>query len=538
MNVYTVFHYDNNWSCISKLFSFPVPLVRQQAKVVSDCTDLVIGQYFGMEIDKWTKEEWVKEIENHQVLVMTPDILKMVLLHGFMPLSSLNLIIFDECHRAVKNHAYCQIMECFDVCVPECQPQILGLSASLLNSKCQPSKIEKEILCLERNLRSSVETASELTSLSKYGSKPKEYLVEYCNFFENEPNVISIMSNINNALVFLDNVNISYESYDDLSHPCRQPRRYLVEVAHVIVSLGPWCTLTAAQLFIEEINNVLQSLFSTPHIQFLVLARTVLLIVEKQCQTILNGQDLLHMLINSSPPKLKELLKILEPYKPDVVPSTDENQTSNAPESSNENNVKVCPENQSNNNIEQNSVTGNDQEVNNVAPSKMTRSERRLKYSALCDDGKALCGLIFVQQRIIAYLLSEWLSMLKELHPDFTFLSPSYIIGHGKTNSGAKSILMGFQKQEEVLQKFRTKIYNLVVATSVVEEGMDIPKCNLVIRFDPPENFRAYVQSKGRARVNESLYVLMVNSKEKESFVDMLCDFKTVEEVRFSMQLL
>lgn len=496
---------------------------------------MIVGLYCGKEIENWTKEEWLKEIENHQVLIMTPDILKMVLHHGFMPLSILNLIIFDECHRAVKNHAYCEIMKCFDVCKPECQPQILGLSASLINSKCQPSKIEKEILCLERNLKSAVITASELTSLSKYGSKPKEYLVEYSSFIENELSVISIMSNINNAVCFLDNVNISYETFDYLSHPCRQPRRYLIELAHVVVSLGPWCTLTATQLFIEEINAILQTLFSTPHIQFLVLARTVLLMIEKQCQSILNGQDLLNSLINNAPPKLKELLKILETYKPFSTPSID-SEANNAQNSTNiNNNSLACKGNENNNNSEPDIATDNIQDSSNVC-SKINRNEKKAKYSTLCDEGKALCGLIFVQQRIIAYLLSEWLSRLKEIHPDFNFLSPSYIIGHGKTTSGSKSILMSFQKQEEVLQKFRTKVYNLVVATSVVEEGMDIPKCNLVIRFDPPENYRAYVQSKGRARVNDSLYVLMVNSKEKESFIDVLSDFKTVEEVRFSLK--
>lgn len=501
--------------------SLSVPLVRQQAKVVTDCTDLTVGQYFGQELSKWTKDMWLKEIEDHQVLLMTPDILKMILYHGFMPLSILNLIIFDECHRAVKNHPYCEIMKCFDTCLPECQPQILGLSASLINNKCQPSKLEKEIQCLERNLKSSVETASELTSLSKYGSKPKEYLVEYCTFIENEPTVISLISNINNAIMFLENVHISYDYVDHLSHPCRQPRRYLMELAHVIINLGPWCTLRAAQLFIEEVNSVLQAMYSNSHIQFLVLARTVLLMVEKQCQNILNGQDLFHSLIKSSPRKLKELLKILEPYKPFSVPDVDSD--CNNLQSKGDDNSVISETNVNN---MQNSTEPSQND------SKHSKNEKKMKCTVICDDGKALCGLIFVHQRIIAFLLSEWLSTVKDVHPDFNFLSPSYIIGHGKTNTGVKSMLMGFQKQEEVLQKFRTKAYNLVVATSVVEEGMDIPKCNLVIRFDPPENFRAYIQSKGRARVNDSLYILMVNSKEKDSIVDTLSDFKAVEEVK------
>ena len=35
---------------------------------------------------------------------------------------------------------------------------------------------------------------------------------------------------------------------------------------------------------------------------------------------------------------------------------------------------------------------------------------------------------------------------------------------------------------------------NVLISTSVVEEGLDIRKCNLVIRYDFPQTFRSYVQ--------------------------------------------
>ena len=39
-----------------------------------------------------------------------------------------------------------------------------------------------------------------------------------------------------------------------------------------------------------------------------------------------------------------------------------------------------------------------------------------------------------------------------------------------------------------------------LVCTDVLEEGIDITQCNLVIRFDEIVVFRSWVQSKGRAR--------------------------------------
>jgi len=64
---------------------------------------------------------------------------------------------------------------------------------------------------------------------------------------------------------------------------------------------------------------------------------------------------------------------------------------------------------------------------------------------------------------------------------------------------------------------------------------MDIPACNLVIRFDKPKNFSAYLQSKGRARAKNAEFVLFhdeadweeraINKKEYN-------DYKYMEKVR------
>lgn len=49
-------------------------------------------------------------------------------------------------------------------------------------------------------------------------------------------------------------------------------------------------------------------------------------------------------------------------------------------------------------------------------------------------------------------------------------------------------------EQREVISKFRTGKINLLIATTVAEEGLDIKECNIVIRYGLVTNEIAMVQ--------------------------------------------
>lgn len=53
---------------------------------------------------------------------------------------------------------------------------------------------------------------------------------------------------------------------------------------------------------------------------------------------------------------------------------------------------------------------------------------------------------------------------------------------------------------KEVLDGLRNKKTNVLIATSVVEEGVDVEACAFVISFDNIKSTKAYVQMKGRGK--------------------------------------
>uniref|UniRef100_A0A0D3HEX0 Uncharacterized protein n=1 Tax=Oryza barthii TaxID=65489 RepID=A0A0D3HEX0_9ORYZ len=59
----------------------------------------------------------------------------------------------------------------------------------------------------------------------------------------------------------------------------------------------------------------------------------------------------------------------------------------------------------------------------------------------------------------------------------------------------------------------------------VTEEGVDVPNCSCVIRFDLPRTVCSYIQSRGRARSNNSEFILMIergNLQQQEHIFRMI----------------
>nr|KAG5691893.1 hypothetical protein BaRGS_033256 [Batillaria attramentaria] len=103
-------------------------------------------------------------------------------------------------------------------------------------------------------------------------------------------------------------------------------------------------------------------------------------------------------------------------------------------------------------------------------------------------------AMIFVKTRDLAAALQQW--MLRR--PKLRQLKPGKIVGAGpSTEKGG----MTKNQQVDVMTYFRQGDHKVMVATSVAEEGLDISKCNLVIRYNHVTNEIAMVQARVRAGV-------------------------------------
>ena len=142
-------------------------------------------------------------------------------------------------------------------------------------------------------------------------------------------------------------------------------------------------------------------------------------------------------------------------------------------------------------------------------PSLISPKVEKLIEFLLGQEQVEISGLVFVRQRATVGVLSELLAT----HPStkHRFRCAPYV---GWSNSANRkhsiSELLDLRDQRETLADFRQRRKNLIIATAVLEEGIDISACNLVIDFDMPPNLKSFVQRRGRARQQKSTFAFMV----------------------------
>jgi len=129
-------------------------------------------------------------------------------------------------------------------------------------------------------------------------------------------------------------------------------------------------------------------------------------------------------------------------------------------------------------------------------------------------------GLVFVTQRAAVAVVAHIISQHPKTRDHFrvgTMVGAS--TSSHRNQRFLHEVLVGGRKQEGTLKAFRAGELNLLIATSAIEEGIDIQDCHLVVCFDLPHNLKSFVQRRGRARREASSYVIMLGKNDPSGVV-------------------
>ena len=471
-----------------KRMFFLVPqkvLVRQQAQEIRHNTSLEVGELSGdLDVDSWPLQKWKEKLDEFEVFVMTHQILENLLIKSILSIDQISLVIFDEAHHASEkrgsqatHHVYKRILDFIRDKLKDKemkdQPRLLGLTASVINNRSEGEVIiADKIKKLEHLfLNAKCYTVSE-QEIGKFKTNAKAvvWIVPSPRLTNlNTHRIVELTDILTKAIVFFE---------DDMkSQKGSEAKRKSVPIDS------------------EEMKKSLTSM-----------------IVILEGMGIWMGQEIAGLFAQ----ELRETSKLIQEYNEVYARFLD--------------GMAVFFDTFKS--IVGDMISGVD-EKEKLLTLACLRPRRLLQILENYSCNSKFRGIIFVQQRLEAMVLSSWIGKVSQVIPSLKFVKTDYLVGYSSRPGFVdKSVESAKKKQEATLLGFRSGKVNLLVSTSVLEEGLDVPECNCVIRYELPKTFRSWQQSKGRARAKIAHFYLMAQEGvERQKIIDDMHVFLETDKV-------
>jgi len=114
--------------------------------------------------------------------------------------------------------------------------------------------------------------------------------------------------------------------------------------------------------------------------------------------------------------------------------------------------------------------------------------------------------IVFTQFRDSAITIQEKLEKIKGINAEV-------FVGQAKKNG----LGMSQKEQREIIERFTQKKINVLCATCIAEEGLDIPEVNAVIFYEPVSSAIRTIQRAGRtARLNRGKLIILVTKNTRD----------------------
>eukprot|EP00897_Mesotaenium_endlicherianum_P007617 jgi/Mesen1/6884/ME000353S05912 len=460
-----------------------IPLVHQQAKVFLEAGLRV--QSFTGETSQGlqpTPEHLEELLDSCDVISLTAQVFLNKLSAGF-PIGACCMIVFDEAHHAQGQHPFCLIMEDFyPLCPIEKRPQILGLTASPAGE----TTVSR--------------TSGELQKLAAvYGSA----------------RVVMPTMRRQDMERFTDRAmseNRVVELSEDEEAFLAELKGYLSQLGSHIASQGEamrpnWSILCNSDVFLPNFKGELRKLreqakvvFNLPLEACIVHAMEVSSMYDR-CRVV--GPAVARWELCSYFRGLKKGHqgdKLVDHKFDYIIRSSWPWDSAPRPPVDGQRNPRI-----------------RSSRVNKLVE----------EVAAIAGKGKQIRVIVFVQKRGIAHSLRK---VLEEI-PEMAKLNPGELVGHSGFDG------MSWQaEQRPMLDRFRSGLVKLLVATSVLEEGLDVPACNAVIRFDCATHITSLVQSRGRARERGSKFITFMDADELKLRERLLLEEYNMQQAVEEMQ--
>lgn len=390
------------------------------------------------------------------------------------------------------------LMAKFNDCPDSEHPRVIGLTGSLTKPSVKPMNVAEDLYKLESTFRATITTAQGAKAFSEvlmYSTSPREEIISYDPVplvLSNICNVITIK--IKHMIFVVDKWPFGVDTAIDYTLNKKPSARSsltsaLKSLSHHFVNFGMYggmLTILAVMVDFELKKR------ETDTYTVKLLMRT--LITGKLPKSIsinflrtLKDTDTIGILID-----LEELYHIVAEhiYDEDQMEINDE---IIEPDEFDEQNMAEDPR----------VVLTNS--TNQIQKLLIFLKDHLSKMKA--DNQKVKC-LVFVQRRISAKILCNIIRRFANGRADMD-LKVDFMVGNNSRMPESIETHLQNRNNSKVLDKFRRGEIDMIITTSVLEEGIDVQDCNLIIAFDTPLHYRAYVQMKGRARLRTSMYVIM-----------------------------
>ncbi|GAA5925102.1 hypothetical protein JCM10213_000533 [Rhodosporidiobolus nylandii] len=457
-----------------------VPLVHQQANALAHNTSLRVGKLFGgLRVNLCSASEWACNFEHYDVLVVTAQLILDSLAHGFLRMDQIDLLVFDEVHHGKSNHPFAAIIRDFYRRAPADQrPRILGLTASPLDSNAGIEEARKlEELFDAKLVTAPAETRRELDDMV---AKPTVLQVDY------EPSPAYERTELCQAV--LDSVVVQDDDF----------KRYLEAADAILPALGPHA---ADMVWHRAVDRYKKFIPLPPESED-----------QDENDNPADARDADH-----ADSKMQKKRKAADKAERKRM--------------NKELNEKVVEDMKRE--LPQWTRAVDDHKPSLHYHALSPKLQKLIDVLKGCKAGKdRFCGIIFVNRRIDALIIAHILQELAKDVPELDWLRVDCVTGHGTGTTAANlGPRMQWHEQASVLTAFGNGETNLIIATSVVEEGLDVQPCNFVVRFDLYTTHVGFVQSRGRARARGSHYLLF---REKDNLDEMR---KLAQIARFELQV-